>query len=90
MTSETIFENVAAQISDLFGIDRARITRESRFEEMDITSIDAIDLIVELQRMLGKKLPEQSLRKLRTVGDVVVLVEQHLPGAVPNGSADAA
>lgn len=87
MTRETIFEKVADQMSSLFGIDRATLTLESRFEDLEITSIDAIDLVIELQRMTGRRLPEQALRGIRTVGDVVTVVEQHVrdQGGQPSG-----
>jgi acyl carrier protein len=86
MTRDVIFQKVTEQMSSLFGIDPTTLTMESRFEELEITSIDAIDLIVELQRLIGRRLPEQELRSIRTVGDVVAIVERHLPAPVPAGS----
>jgi acyl carrier protein len=87
VTRDTIFQKVTEQMSSLFGIDPATLTAESRFEDLDITSIDAIDLIIELQRLIGRRLPEQELRAIRTVGDVVATVERHLPaGATPTGT----
>ena len=49
-----------------------------RFEELQLTSLDAIDLVVELQQMTGRKVTETKLREVRTVGDIVTLVEAHL------------
>jgi acyl carrier protein len=40
------------------------------------TSVDAIDLAVELQALTGVRVAEVELKKLRTVGDVCDLVER--------------
>lgn len=74
MDKKAIHEKIADVISDLFDIDRSRITLEATFQELELTSIDAIDLVVELQRYTGKKLTEAGLRNVRTIGDVVELV----------------
>jgi acyl carrier protein len=47
-------------------------------EDLDLDSIDAVDLTVRMQSITGIKVDEDELRALRTVGDVVRLAEQHL------------
>jgi acyl carrier protein len=78
MERQEIFEKVTQLMADLFDLDKASITPESRFEDLQLTSLDAIDLVVELQRLTGRKVAEQGLRSVRTVGDVVALVQAHL------------
>ena len=78
MDRQAIFEKVSQLLSDLFDLDKARITPEARFEDLELTSLDAIDLVVELQQLTGRKVNEANLRGVRTVGDIVSLVEQHL------------
>jgi acyl carrier protein len=73
-----VFEKITQVMAELFDLDPATITRESRFEQLGITSIDAIDMVVELQRLTGRKLAESGIRDVRTVGDVVALVQRHL------------
>ena len=86
MTREQIFEKVTQKMSDLFDIDRSSIKPESRFEELELTSLDAIDLIIELQQMTGRKVKEAGLRSVRTVDDLVSVVVAHLAeGAEPPG-----
>jgi acyl carrier protein len=82
MDESAIFEKIVQVMSDLFDLDRSQITRESRFQDLGITSIDAIDLVVELQRLTGKKLSAESgIKDVRTIGDVVTLVQRHVAGA---------
>jgi acyl carrier protein len=78
MERQAIYLRVTELLSQLFDIDPARITPSSRFEELDLTSLDAIDLVVELQRMTGRKVSEAKMRAVRTVDDIVTLVQEHL------------
>jgi acyl carrier protein len=74
---QAVFESVTKLMADLFGIDRARLTPDARFEDLELTSLDAIDLVVELQRLTGRKVGGR-LRDVRTIGDIVTLVQDHL------------
>lgn len=78
MTREQVYEKVTQKMSDLFGIDPSSIKPESRFEELELTSLDAIDLVIELQQMTGRKVKEAGLRSVRTVDDLVSVVVAHL------------
>ncbi len=81
MTREEIHERVATMMSQMFDIEKNKITLDARFEDLDLTSLDAIDLVVELQQLTGSKVNEEGLRKVRTVGDIVGLVQAHLEAA---------
>lgn len=70
-------------MAELYDIDKSKITQESTFESLDLTSLDAIDLIVDLQQMIGKKVDEEAFKKIRTVGDVVALIEVEMAKAPP-------
>ncbi len=76
MASEQVYEKVTQVMAELFDLDRAKIKPESRFvEDLDLTSLDAIDLVVQLEALAGKKVAEKELLKVRTVGDIVALIE---------------
>jgi acyl carrier protein len=67
-----IFEHVATTLSELFDIERADITLQSHLgEDLDIDSIDAIDLVVELKKYVGKKISPEDFKSVRTVEDIV-------------------
>ena len=60
-------------------------------KDLDLDSIDAVDLVVYLQDWTGREVPEEALRAVRTVDDVVSMVETHLaggptPGGPPPGA----
>ena len=46
------------------------------FEDLELDSIDAVDLIVRLQQFTGKKVDPESFKQIRTLGDVVRAVEK--------------
>jgi len=55
-----------------FDIDAADILPEAKiYEDLDIDSIDAIDLIVRLKEITGKKIPPERFKEVRTIGDIV-------------------
>ena len=72
MTREELFDRIAAILHESFEIDRARIVPEARlYDDLDIDSIDAVDLIVQLKPLLGRSLQPESFKSVRTVQDIV-------------------
>lgn len=69
---EQIFEQLKAMLVDLFETDPSKIVPNARLrEDLDIDSIDAIDLLLELKKKTGRKLPPDAFKSVRTVDDVV-------------------
>ncbi len=63
---------LVAGLEQTFGLDPSRITRESRLsEDLDLDSIDAVDLAVKLQKASGTRIAPEVFKRVRTVGDVV-------------------
>ena len=72
MTKDDIFARIVEILNQTFDIEPARITRESRLgEDLDIDSIDAVDLIVQLKPLVGRRLQPEAFKSVRTVQDVV-------------------
>jgi len=79
MNREEIQSKVTGVLVDLFELDAADITSEAHlYEDLDIDSIDAVDLVVELKKMTGKKIKPDDFKSVRTVGDVIDAVEKLL------------
>lgn len=88
MTPEQIYARVAAVLEETFEIEADRIRPDARlYEDLDIDSIDAVDLLVKLKPMLNKPLKPEQFKAVRTIQDVVdalaLLVE------APQGDAAA-
>lgn len=57
---------------ELFEIDESLLTMEAKlYEDLDIDSIDAVDLIVRLKDEMNLKVSPEQYREIRTIGDVV-------------------
>ncbi|KAK47768.1 MULTISPECIES: acyl carrier protein [Caballeronia] len=79
MTENEILERIRAIFEENFGIAPERVTPEaSLFEELDLDSIDAVDLAIKLQEMTGRRIKPEEFKSVRTVADVVAAVESLL------------
>lgn len=75
MSNDEIFARLRDILIETFDIEAERIVPEARlFEDLDIDSIDAVDLIDHLKRQTGKKIAAEEFKSVRTVGDVVEAV----------------
>jgi acyl carrier protein len=75
-TKDEIFYELKNVLIELFEIDENLITLDAKlYEELDLDSIDAIDMIVRLQKMTGKKVKPEDFKSVRTVQDVVDIVD---------------
>jgi acyl carrier protein len=71
MTKNEIFQRIVTILVETFGIEAERIVPEARLrDDLDIDSIDAVDLMVQLKPLVGQKQPE-AFKMVRTVSDVV-------------------
>lgn len=59
-------------LADMFELDKAELTADSNlYSDLDIDSIDAVDLAVKLKQLTGKRLQPEVFKTIRTIGDVV-------------------
>lgn len=77
--TDAIFNELRATLAELFELDPQRITLDARLsEDLEIDSIDAIDLMDRLRRQTGRKIPMESFRSVRTVRDLVQAIHRLL------------
>lgn len=77
MNKEQIYQEVASLLTSLFEIALEDIYPEARlYEDLELDSIDAVDMVVHLQKRTGRKIKPETFRAVRTVQDVVDAVEQ--------------
>ena len=59
-------------LHEMFELDKSKITPQANlYTELDIDSIDAVDLAVKLKQLTGKRLQPDVFKTVRTVQDVV-------------------
>ncbi|MBR8236502.1 acyl carrier protein [Burkholderia sp. AU42008] len=82
MTDAEILERIRAIFHENFAIEPQHVTPDTHlFEELDLDSIDAVDLAIKLQEMTGKRIKPEEFKSVRTVGDVVAAVHALLARA---------
>lgn len=83
LSRDEILEKLKALLEELFEIPPEKVTLQTRlFEELDLDSIDAVDLVVNLQDLTGRRIKPEEFKAVRTVGDVLDCVERLLASDV--------
>lgn len=76
---EALFAKLRAVMAERFELDPALIRPEARlYEDLDLDSIDAVDLAISVQELTGRRIRPQEFREVRTVADVQKEVERLL------------
>lgn len=76
-TREDIFNILRDALVELFELEPERVTLDANlYQDLEIDSIDAVDLIDHIKRQTGKKIAADEFKSVRTVGDVVDAVHR--------------
>ena len=72
VSKEEIYPWLIDILHEMFDLDKAKITGEANlYTDLDIDSIDAVDLAVKLKELTGKRLQPEVFKRVRTAEDVV-------------------
>ena len=75
MTKDEIFQELSNYLEGYFEVPKSTITLDANlYEDLDLDSIDGVDLVVKLQELTQTKIPPTEFKAVRTVGDVVETV----------------
>ncbi|WP_230411909.1 acyl carrier protein [Denitromonas iodatirespirans] len=76
LSDEAIFDALKKILVESFETPEDQITPEANlYEDLDLDSIDAVDLAVKLQTLTGKRIKADEFKTVRTVADVVRAVQ---------------
>jgi len=79
LNRDEIFNQVQNALVELFELDAGDIQPETLlYQELDLDSLDAVDLVVHLQKLTGKKIKPEEFKMVRSVDDVVNAVAELL------------
>ena len=71
-SKDAIFKHLQELMVELFEADANAIKPDSKlYEDLDIDSIDAVDLAVRLKQMTGLRLQPEVFKQIRTIDDVI-------------------
>ncbi|MBN8413925.1 acyl carrier protein [Halomonas denitrificans] len=81
VSREQILAHVQRTLVELFEVSPAEVSPEARlYEDLDIDSIDAVDLVVELKQFTGRRIDPEAFKSVRSIDDVVNAVDQLMRG----------
>ena len=84
MSPQEIREKINSALAKEFEIEPERLVAAARLvEDLEMDSLDSVDLIAAMEKTFKVKCPEQEARKLRTMGDIYAFVERLLVVAPP-------
>ncbi len=76
-SDQQIFAMLSDILQEYFEIEPEDITRTaSLYEDLDLDSIDAVDLVVKLREQTGKKIEPDDFKQVRTIQDVIDAIEK--------------
>jgi acyl carrier protein len=79
MTRAELEQKTREMMAEMFELKMEQLRPDTKlFEELNLDSIDAVDLVVKVQEITGRRVDHADLRRVRTVKDIVDMVEQYL------------
>lgn len=73
-----MFEKIQDIISEVLGVEKDEITMESNLtEDLNADSLDALDIVTEIEEKLSVKIPDEDFSKFATVKDIVEYIESN-------------
>ena len=72
-----IFDQLVKILAEEFDLNKSSLTMNaSLYDELDLDSIDTVDLVLKLQELTGSKIDPETFKSVRTIENVVDAVEQ--------------
>ena len=74
-----IFEKVRKVVIEQLGVEKDKVALESSFiGDLGADSLDTVEFVMALEDEFGIEIPDEDAEKIKTVGDAVAYVEEHL------------
>ena len=78
-TEQEVFEKVKKVVVEQLSVDPGEVTKEASFiDDLGADSLDTVELVMELEREFDTEIPDEDAEKLKTVGNAVSYIMQHL------------
>ena len=77
MSMEEIEARVIKIVSEQLGVEKANVSKESRFiDDLGADSLDTVELVMALEDEFDCEIPDEEAEKIMTVGDALAYVEK--------------
>ncbi len=76
---ENVEERVLNIVCEQLGTSRDKINRDTSFiNDLGADSLDTVELVMELEDQFELNIPDEEAEKIKTVGDAINFINQHL------------
>ena len=73
VTQESVLEKIK-EIVPKFGVDPTAVTLEATLEDLDMDSLDVVEIMQAIEDDFGVRVPDEDLEGLATMGDTIAAV----------------
>ena len=78
--------NIEQKVKDIIvqqlGVDAEKVKPEAAFvEDLGADSLDTVELVMAFEEEFGVEIPDDAAEKIRTVGDAVTYLTEHVKEA---------
>jgi acyl carrier protein len=87
---DEVAEKVIATLASVKRIPAEKISMETNLQDLGIDSLDVFTLLFELENAFKISIPDDDVRSIRTVSDIVDGVKKILAAAPPDASLGSA
>ena len=71
-----MLEEIAKILSEQLGVAQSKITLDSKIvDDLGADSLDIVELLMQLEDSTGKTIPDEKVAQIKTVGDLVKMLE---------------
>lgn len=72
MDTDTLYLKIRGILVEQFDVDESGVSMDANlYEELEIDSIDAVDLLVQLKELTGQKIAPDAFKEVRTIRDIL-------------------
>lgn len=73
-----VFDEVKELILDQINVPEEKVTMEASFQDdLGADSLDAVELIMNIEDKYGIQVSEEAAKNMKTVGDIVRFIEEN-------------
>lgn len=75
MQENDLYKEIRTFLVEQFEIEESTISLDADLgEELELDSIDAVDLMVHVKEVTGKKIPPEKFKEVRTIRDLLSIL----------------
>ena len=90
LMSDAVAEKVIATLASVKRIPAEKVTLETNLQELGIDSLDVFTLLFELENAFKISIPDDEVRSIRTVNDIIEGIRKIIAAAPPAPSEGSA